>query len=68
MITTATNYYLYYYLQFPQTQYGTKSYDTKWSESQLNKKNKKLHLKKTKYKWKLFLKFIPYVLDYVIFF
>lgn len=62
MITTATNYYLYYYLQFPQTQYGTK-----WSESQLNKKKKKLHLKKTKYKWKLFLKFIPYVLDYVIF-
>lgn len=39
MITTATNYYLYYYLQFPQTQYGTK-----WSESQLNLKKKKNYI------------------------
>lgn len=48
MITTATNYYLYYYLQFPQTQYGTKSYDTKWSESQLDKKKKKTTFKENK--------------------
>lgn len=43
MITTATNYYLYYYLQFPQTQYGTK-----WSESQLNLKKKKTTFKENK--------------------